>query len=135
LGILLMIAGLFLLLLSLTPYVPLPFFLIDLFSHFVLQYFCAALLLIGIITLFGQFGTTATATKLYIPVILALILNIIQIAPYLPWKTPKIEASKTFKVLQANVLFLNTQTDSFDILIGEEQPDIIFISEGNTAFS
>lgn len=126
-GYLLFYAALLLLLAAITPYLrpSKPRQEIDLPSHFVLQYALAGL---GIGLLMTVIPTPA-GMRGFLGI--ALLLNLFQLAPYirLGRGEPLPGLGKPFKVLQANVLKLNTNPEPLRKLIVDEQPDLIVVAE------
>lgn len=114
---------------SLTPYVPLSIRVIDLPSHFVLQYAIGAVLL-GFVALWLRMKHRF----LYL-LGAAFILNMVTLAPYIDRNTPAATAAKSFKVLQVNTLYLNKNTKPLQALIEKEAPDIITAVEVNDTFA
>lgn len=118
---------------SATPFMPVSVLLTDLPSHFAAYYFI------------GLFFLTALAAAALPPdfsprvrkavwgvLALGFVLNTWTLAPYyLP--APKTKPATSFKILQANVLFLNQDTDALQKLIAAENPDVIALSEVNAA--
>lgn len=122
-----------LLALSLPATLPaLPQSWMDLPSHFALQYAIAAIIGLG-----WSFYPLESGRPTKIIFALALAVNLILLSPYLIPSAPaeKAVAGKPLKVLQANVLYLNRDTARLRQLIETENPDIIFISEANGAFT
>ncbi len=124
------IAGVYALsLLSLTPYISLQSKLIDLPSHFALQYAVGAvLLLLGV-----RYYRLPQAC--YVLSIAALAINLVTLAPYFPISSDAAVSGRTLKILQANVLFLNDNTDALKTLIKAEDPDLIVAAEVNDHFA
>lgn len=126
---LILIAGIFLFLLTLSAYMPLSLLATDTLSHFILQYAVAAVIL-TIIAVFMRMQL-----HIFVPLALALILAGIQLVPLIPIQSgaPKI-AGKPFKILQANVHKLNTDSLLLQKLIRDESPDIIALAEVTSVF-
>lgn len=115
---------------SLTPYIPLSVRIIDLPSHFVLQYTIGAVIGSFIVLLLKM-------PRIYLALLaLAFVLNMVTLAPYLGTPQPQPDTGlKTFKVLQVNTLYLNRNTERLETLIRRENPDIITAVETNDAFA
>lgn len=126
---LLTLAAAALITLSLAPYAPVSNLATDLFSHFVVYYTLAA-----IIILLAAFLLKASKTS-FVLIGFVLALNTYTLAPYIPAPAQETPAEKTVKVLQVNTLFLNKNTDALAALIRQENPDIIAASEVNGAFA
>ncbi len=97
--------------------------LLELFSHFRLQYcIVAAILAVGLVLLrdrnwaIGMLAITA--------------MNAWFVAPwYFGPATSSFEAATTLTILHANVYAHNSEHDRFIELIGKEQPDLVFVQE------
>lgn len=112
------------------PALPVRSLLTDLPAHFPLQYFVSAIVLLGL-----AFYTRTPAMAV---VMLGLIMGIcfVRMLPFLPGGDSQIvSGAQTLKILQANVLVVNTDTAKLRDLIEREQPDIIVLEEVNTPFS
>lgn len=111
---------------SITPFIPVSVLLTDLPSHFAAYYF------IGLIFLAGFAAAARVGKAVWVALALGFALNIWTLAPYyLP--APKTKPAASFKILQANVLFLNQDSDALQKLIAAENPDVIALSEINAA--
>jgi len=117
-----------LILCSLTPYAPLSLLLTDIPSHFVLQY------AIGCVVLFAAALWLRLPQFYYLLLLLAFVLNMASLAPYLDRHMPQTSHTRTFKVLQANVLTQNRDAVLLEALIEREKPDVIVLAEVNDAF-
>ena len=125
---LLLSAALALLLASLTPWLPAwRNHLVDLPSHFPVQYVIGALLLFPASLFFHAPLAAATFA-------IAFCLNFFQLMPFLP-RAPAAPAGKTFKILQSNVLKSNKDAESLRRLIEAEKPDIIACAEVTPLFA
>lgn len=125
--VLLFAAALLLLSFSITPYLPFLGHTADLPSHFVLQYAIGAVVLGVLALIFKAHAVTVVMLGA------ALALNVAQLYPLMTGKAAVTE--KPFKILQANVLFLSTNTEKLQSLIRVENPDIVLASEVNSAFA
>lgn len=133
-----MISTLFLLLVlpllifSLMPLIPWQTIWTDMPSHFVQQYFVAALLLIA-------FAIWAEASpRILVLLGFVLLLNFAHLLPYLP--TGGMDGAKKatgtpLKILQANVYKHSTDPQPLRGLIEKENPDIVALAEVNSAFA
>ncbi len=103
----------------------------ELASHFPLQYAIAAVVLLLPAFALGTYGVT------FILLLLALGLSLCQIAPFVSFvrAAPQLGDGQPLKILQANVLKLNTDTNQLRRIIEQEQPDIIAASEVTPAFA
>jgi len=120
-----LILGLPLLLLALTPFIPAARSFIDLPSHFVMQYFIAALFLLAL-GFIAKLPLWSMA-----PPLVALVLSVLHLGPYLPLKQGQGEG---LRLLQANVLKLNPDPLPLKNLIAKEKPDIVLAAEVTPAF-
>jgi endonuclease/exonuclease/phosphatase (EEP) superfamily protein YafD len=114
---------------SLTACLPFSAPLIDLPSHFIVQY------LLGIIVLaaLGRYARLGWKSWLALGISAALCLYLL--VPWLPLSDPATPAhGKPLRLLQANILFLNKDPARFKQLILDEKPDIIIMAEANSAF-
>lgn len=103
----------------------------DLPSHFALQYLIGSAIFLG-----WSFYPLEAGRETKIILALALLVNIVVLAPYLPFSDqPEAAAGKPIKILQTNVLYLNTKPAALQALIAQEKPDIIFVMETNSAFA
>ncbi|TAL39740.1 MAG: hypothetical protein EPN97_01920 [Alphaproteobacteria bacterium] len=103
----------------------------DLPSHFALQYLIASVILLG-----WSFYPLETGRETKIILALAFLANIAVLAPYLPLsRAPETATGKPLKILQTNILYLNTRPAAFQALVAQEKPDIIFVMETNSAFA
>lgn len=125
---LVILASIFLLLFSLTPYAPFSRLYTDLPSHFILQYAIGAIVVFVVALIFKS------PLAVHIMLAAALCLCLWQLKPFIP-KAPQTSAGNTLKILQVNVLFLNKDTVTLRNLVDEEKPDIILAAEVNTAFA
>jgi len=125
----LIIAGaLVLALFSLAPYMPVSTVATDLPSHFVLQYFIGSIVL-AIITLVDKYPKWVFGVAVF-----AFVLNLLQLWPQTPFGTPPMVAGAPLKILQTNVLFLNSDVESLKAMIAVEKPDLIVAEEVTPAF-
>jgi endonuclease/exonuclease/phosphatase (EEP) superfamily protein YafD len=108
---------------SLTPYLPWQHMAIDLPSHFVFQYFVAAVFFL----LLGWVFKAPAATQLFLCVVIAM--NALQLSPLVPFPVKKEERGQAVKFLQANVLRFSEDTSKLKALIEKENPDIIVLAE------
>lgn len=107
---------------------PVPVQAIDLASHFMAHYmFCAIILL--------MIAPYLKTPKFYI-ILLCLVLgtSASQVAPFLPFGAHG-KADKPLKVLQANVLYTQPDTEPMRKLLLEQSPDIAVVSEVTPAFA
>ncbi len=126
---LVLIAAYILPVMSVTPYIPLQSRVIDLPSHFALQYAVGAVIL-----LLGAFYyRLPQACKVLF--VASLAINLVTLAPYLPYKADAPVAGPSLKILQTNVLFLNDDTAGLKKLIEAEAPDLIVAAEVNDHFA
>ena len=103
----------------------------DLPSHFALQYLIGSVILLG-----WSFYPLEAGRETKIILALALLVNIVVLAPYLPFSpAPETAAGKPLKILQTNVLYLNTKPAALQALVVQEKPDLIFVMETNSAFA
>lgn len=129
---LLLLASLVLFLGSVTPYLKMPGRQeTDLPSHFVLQYFIAGCLL-ALLT--GVFHPPMGAHML---ILASLVLNLVQMMPYIRFGRADIqsETGKPLRILQVNVLKLNSDASRLKALIEKEAPDIIVAAEVRGPFA
>lgn len=127
--VILFIFSLFLLTFSLTPLLPWQSALIDLPSHFVLQYFVAGLFLL-LLCFFIRGGGIAAPL-----VVLSLLLNAAHLAPYFLPGVPKVADGARLALLEANVLRFNDEPGALHDLITTQKPDIVVVLELNPAFA
>ncbi|MEZ0260090.1 MAG: endonuclease/exonuclease/phosphatase family protein [Alphaproteobacteria bacterium] len=114
-----------LMLFSLMPYMPaLSFQLIDLPSHFVVQYALAVAVLLPA-TGFLKMPKTA------VTLLCVLLLNFWQLYPQLMPMPAPATTGKPLKILQANTLYFTKNFDAFKALVAAEKPDLIVGSETN----
>ncbi|MEZ0223018.1 MAG: endonuclease/exonuclease/phosphatase family protein [Alphaproteobacteria bacterium] len=125
---LLLLAAIGLLLLSLTPKLPArPHVLIDLPSHFPVQYCAAAVLLAPLALYFGSgLGAILCAC--------AILTSLKELKPFLP-QASRLPEGPRLKVLQANVLKSNYTPEPFKKLIEDLQPDLVTCCEVNPDFA
>lgn len=133
-----MISTLFLLLVlplligSLMPLLPWQTIWTDMPSHFVQQYFIAAVLLI-------PFALWADASpRILVLLGFVLLLNFAHLLPYLP--TGGMDGAKKaigtqLKILQANVYKYSADPQPLRSLIEKENPDIVALAEVNSTFA
>jgi endonuclease/exonuclease/phosphatase (EEP) superfamily protein YafD len=127
--VLLLIASIGLLLFSLTPHLRArPNLLIDLPSHFVVQYLAAAIILMGASALLDSAAGIIICAC-------SLVANWAELAPLLPAKTPAVPAGPKLRILQANVLKSNGRPELLRQLIMDEYPDVITCAEVNPGFA
>ncbi len=128
----LLVAAALLFAVSLAPYVDIKGNkYAELASHFPLQYAVAALVFLLAAFALGTYGVT------FVLLLLALGLNLCQIAPFVSFARQQVPMGEgqPLKLLQVNVLKLNTDTNHLRRIIEEEQPDIIAASEVTPAFA
>ncbi|HCS22479.1 MAG TPA: endonuclease/exonuclease/phosphatase family protein [Alphaproteobacteria bacterium] len=118
---------------SITPFMPISALLTDLPSHFAAYYFIGLFFLAALAAAALPLDFSPRAHKaVWGALALGFALNTWTLAPYyLP--APKTKPATSFKILQANVLFLNQDTDALQKLIAAENPDVIALSEINAA--
>lgn len=99
---------------------------IELFSHFRLQYLVASLALLAVFAVLRK--------PVYsVPLFIITVLNASYVLPWYLDKAPA-EGKTIIKILNANVHSSNNEyRDLFD-LVGEEQPDVIFLQEFSPAW-
>lgn len=128
-NLLLLFATIVLAALSLTPRLPARTnLLIDLPSHFIVQYSVGAMILF-VLALFFH----APAAAFF--ALCAFIINLIELKPLLPRKDASPPADPRLKVLQVNLLKSNRQPDALLKLVAAEKPDIITCCEVNPLFA
>ena len=102
--------------------------LLELFSHFRLQYFVTSLLLALLFLLLRERKWAGGM----------LLLTLINVAPIASWYLAETDSATagahSFVLMQANVLAENEQTELLLAEIAAEQPDIIFLQEVTTAW-
>ncbi len=126
---LLLIAALGLLLLNLTPRLPArPNLLIDLPSHFVVQYSAGAIILFILSLCFKAWLATALS-------VLCFGISFIELKNLLPAQQPPMPDAPKLKLLQVNVLKSNRTPELLRNLIAKEQPDIVTCCEVNPDFA
>ncbi len=126
----LLFLSLVLLALSTTPLLSWQSTLIDLPSHFVLQYFIAGIFLL-LLCLVVTGGSKALPA-----LILSLILNAAQLAPhFLPGGNPTLAPGTRLSLLEANILRFNADPAALHDLITTEKPDFVVVSELNSTFA
>ncbi len=104
--------------------------LIDLPSHFILQYLIGA----GVLAFVGLYARIGW--RWYLVLAVAAGLCFFRLSPWLPATPPAAQAhGSPLKILQANVLFLNKDPARLRQLIVDEKPDIIILAEANTVFT
>lgn len=126
------IPGLFILvtvlttLLSLTGYLGRFHFILDLTSHFKLQY-----LILGFCPFFFFLFTRRKAW--WIVSLFCIFINLIEVFPwYLPQSAIATRSAQQLRVLQSNVLYDNTQYSQVISLVRKEKPDIaVFVEVSN----
>jgi len=114
---------------SITPYIPLSTLITDIPSHFTLHYIIGTAFLITL-SLIVRAHRAILAVQALIILICTMTL-----LPYLKSAPSVASNGKTVKILQANTLYLNKNTQALERLILEENPDIIALSEVNTIFA
>lgn len=118
-----------LLLLSLTPRLPSrPNWLVDLPSHFTVQYSAASLLLLPLSAYFHAWIAAAVAGVIF-------FVNLGELAKFLPSRPEKVPEGPKLKILQANVLKSNRKPDKLRALIALTEPDIVTCCEVNPEFA
>ncbi len=107
---------------------PVHFRLVDLASHFMMQYAVAAVVLFVMGLLFKS--------PRYVLALLALLfcVSAFHLLPYLPLAKPA-PAGEALKIMQVNVLFINKNPALLNALIEKEQPDIVVSSETPPVFA
>jgi endonuclease/exonuclease/phosphatase (EEP) superfamily protein YafD len=114
---------------SITPYIPVSIVITDLPSHFILHYIIGTAFLMA-------FSLVLRAHKLVFAAQAVIILICtITLLPYLIPTDTATPRKNAFKILQANTLYLNKNPQTLERLIAEEKPDIIALSEVNSAFA
>lgn len=114
---------------SLMPYMPaFAFQLIDLPSHFVVQYGLATLLLL-------PFTGFLKMPKTAVSLLCILLLNFWQVHPQLMPLPEMAQTGKPLKILQVNTLYLAKNFDALKALIAAEKPDMIVGCETNPALA
>lgn len=113
---------------SLAPYAHISVLLTDLPSHFVVYY------LLGSFVLMACTAMLRVHKSVWLILVAVVTLNISALVPYLPAHQREASAAG-FKILQANVLFLNQNSGALHQLIEAENPDIIALSEVNPHFA
>ena len=127
--LLLLIVTLGLLAFSLTPRLPArPNLLIDLPSHFVVQYS------FGAVVLFALSLIWAAPAPAFLSVV-CFALNLQELKPLLPRKMPPAPEGPKLKILQVNVLKTRQNTEQLRQMIAREKPDLFTCAEVNPAFS
>lgn len=114
---------------SITPYIPVSVLITDIPSHFTLHYIIGTAFLMALslalrvhkLVFAGQAG--------------AILICTITLLPYLIPADTATPRKNTFKILQANTLYLNKNPQALERLIAAEKPDIIALSEVNSAFA
>lgn len=120
---LILTAEIFLILFTLSSFIYSENIIIELLSHFSLQYLFAGILsFIFVLFIFGF------KTPLIIIPIITILINFTSIFPYLPMGNSSAE-KPDLKILQANVLKYNKITTPLKNKIEAEDPDIIIIDE------
>jgi len=129
-NILILLAAAALLALSLSGYKRNPTREIELASHFALQYAIAAVVLLIIAMIFSA------NVWAYIFLLGALLATLPHLLAFVPFgaEEPPPEA-RALKILQANVLKLNTDAAPLRRLIEAEQPDVIALAEVTPVFA
>lgn len=107
---------------------PAPFRLIDLASHFMMQYAIGALLLLLLGLLFRS------PKSILAMLVFLFCLSSYALLPYLPITKPSPDG-ETLKIMQVNVLFINKDPTRLKALIEEEQPDLVVSSETPPVFA
>jgi endonuclease/exonuclease/phosphatase (EEP) superfamily protein YafD len=117
-------------LLSTAAYLPsLSLQILDLPSHFVLQYAIAAPL-VALLVYFLKMHW-----RFYVVLAAIFLLNIGQLLPYIGTPSAPAASTKPLKILQINVFVLNTEPEKLKKLIEDEQPDLIIGTEVNDTFA
>jgi endonuclease/exonuclease/phosphatase (EEP) superfamily protein YafD len=98
----------------------------DLPSHFVLQAAAGAMVLMIIAIICG------VHSKVYAVLLLAYILCIARLWPFLIKARAVESGGTTLKILQTNIQFGNQDMKPLRALIADEKPDIIAVAEANT---
>lgn len=120
------ILALALLLCSATPLLKSGGMIVDTLSNFTLQYAILALILMVVACAMHMTGAIT-------PLCIALLLCTVQLAPMLAFSSPAAAMGKPVKILQANVLKTNKDTQKLLALIEKEKPDVIVLSETTSA--
>ncbi len=120
-------AGVLTIAFSLLTLLPSNFHAVQLFTHFRLQYFIAAALLVVAFIMLRE--------RRY--AVLLFATAFINGAHVLPWylDEPYATDGRELKLLQANVLFSNTEFDRFFALLDSEQPDVVVLHEVSPAWA
>lgn len=127
--LLLFLLSLGLLICSLTPLLPWASLLVDLPSHFVLQYFIAGIVLLLLCCVVRGGGISAPLA------VLSLLLNAAHLAPHFLPGAPKAAEGPRLALLEANVLRFNEEPRALHDLIAAQKPDIVVVLELNPAFA
>lgn len=114
---------------SITPYIPFSVLITDIPSHFTLHYIIGTAFLMALSLLLRAHRYVFAAQA---AIILVCTLTLL---PYLKPAQSAPAPAKTFKILQANTLYLNKAPRALEELIAAEKPDIIALSEVNAAFA
>ncbi len=67
--------------------------------------------------------------------LITFLISVSQLYPFLPLESSVVTRGQTLKILQANVLFLNKDTERLRKFILAEKPDVIVLAEANVASS
>ncbi len=111
---------------SLLTLLPYDHFLLQLFTHFRLQYLVAALLFAVAFALLRE-------TRFAVALAATAALNAAFVLPWYFDRLPVADGARV-KLLQANVLSSNTERHKLLEFIGEEQPDVIALQEVTRAW-
>jgi endonuclease/exonuclease/phosphatase (EEP) superfamily protein YafD len=127
--LLLLLAAIGLCLFSLTPRLPAKAnLLVDLPSHFVVQYSAASVILFMLSAYFGAVAPLVLSVA-------AFIINFIELKDLLPAADEKAPEGPQLKILQVNLLKSNKTPGPLRKLIAEKQPDIVTCCEVNPDFA
>lgn len=115
--------------LTLLPLMPWPAIVGDTAAHFMLQYMLAAAVLVLLCVACRAGMMTA------IPALVAFAVAAFHVAPLIPldYGAPAMDGAPV-KILQANLLKLNSDANRLEKLIVRENPDIIALSEVTRVF-
>ncbi|MDP2148833.1 MAG: endonuclease/exonuclease/phosphatase family protein [Parvibaculum sp.] len=114
---------------SITPYIPASVLITDIPSHFTLHYIIGTAFLIALSLILRVHKIIFAAQAVVI------LICTITLLPYLIPAATAAPDEKSFKILQANTLYLNKNPQALEHLIAVEKPDIIALSEVNSAFA
>lgn len=114
---------------SITPYVPFSIMITDIPSHFTLHYIIGTAFLVALSLLVRAHKAVLAVQAL------TILICTVTLLPYLKPAAEAASRGRTIKILQANTLYLNRDTQALERLVIEESPDIIALSEVNSHFA